>query len=302
MEEGYDLDLTYVTERIIAVSFPQDCFEEMYLRTLRDVTRMLKSKHADNYLTLDTGWLDFHAPPLDKICSICKATESWLNADPLHVVVIHCRVKCFHTSSRTERDDIFRVQFHTGAVQAYSLVFQEHDMSTLTEMPDFQIMGTWSWCSLMGQKEFQCCPHMRAGGVAVIHQSGVHSGSERWQNGPDVTVDYMSTDSLSKWKSYQNICRAEDPLEDTVSASSQSITNSAAELLKQRAACNVWFLGSVEMESLTGFQAVQKATAAVLSTDSLPSSTAAHFKVSSQGITLTDKQRKWKRDGCSSAK
>ncbi len=50
MEEGYELDLTYVTERIIAVSFPQDGFEETYLRNLRDVTRMLKSKHADNYL------------------------------------------------------------------------------------------------------------------------------------------------------------------------------------------------------------------------------------------------------------
>uniref|UniRef100_A0A673JRA4 Tensin-3-like n=1 Tax=Sinocyclocheilus rhinocerous TaxID=307959 RepID=A0A673JRA4_9TELE len=267
MEEGYELDLTYVTERIIAVSFPQDCFEETYLRNLRDVTRMLKSKHTDNYLvinlserkqeltkmnpkTLDTGWPDFHAPPLDKICSICKAIENWLNADPLHVVVIHCRVrplcsyrpdsadqaldrfamrkfyddkvsalmtpsqkryvwilnrllsgsikmntsplflhcviihgvphfdpagvcqpclkvyqgmqvvyvsgvyhvgaahrdrvcislepaqllkgdilvKCFHKSSRSERDDIFRVQFHTGAVQSYSLVFQKDDM------------------------------------------------------------------------------------------------------------------------------------------------------------------------------
>lgn len=34
-----------------------------------------------------------HAPPLDKICTICKAMESWLNADPLHVAVIHCRVR-----------------------------------------------------------------------------------------------------------------------------------------------------------------------------------------------------------------
>ena len=42
--------------------------------------------------TLDTGWPDLHAPPLDKICTICKAMESWLNVDPLHVVVIHCRV------------------------------------------------------------------------------------------------------------------------------------------------------------------------------------------------------------------
>ncbi|XP_023671430.2 tensin-3-like isoform X1 [Paramormyrops kingsleyae] len=108
MEEGYELDLTYITERIIAVSFPVVCSEDAYRANLHDVTCMLKSKHADNYLvinlsekradltktnpkTLDTGWADLHAPPLDKICTICKAMETWLNSDPQHVVVIHCR-------------------------------------------------------------------------------------------------------------------------------------------------------------------------------------------------------------------
>ncbi|CAN9502820.1 unnamed protein product [Ophioblennius macclurei] len=116
-----------------------------------------------------------------------------------------------------------------------------------------------------------------------------------------------------------------DPLEDVVENTSQSVTNSAAELLKQGAACNVWFLGSVEMESLTGVQAVQKATTMTLSSSPPPTSTVVHFKVSSQGITLTDNQRKlffrrhynvntvifcaldpqdrkWKKDGCPSAK
>lgn len=50
MEEGYELDLTYITERIIAVSFPASCSEETYVHNLQDVTRMLKSKHGDNYL------------------------------------------------------------------------------------------------------------------------------------------------------------------------------------------------------------------------------------------------------------
>lgn len=50
MEEGYELDLTYITERIIAVSFPAGCSEETYFHNLQDVTRMLKSKHGDNYL------------------------------------------------------------------------------------------------------------------------------------------------------------------------------------------------------------------------------------------------------------
>lgn len=56
MEEGYELDLTYITERIIAVSFPRGCSEEIYSHNLKDVTRMLKSKHADNYL-VSARWL-----------------------------------------------------------------------------------------------------------------------------------------------------------------------------------------------------------------------------------------------------
>lgn len=41
---------------------------------------------------MDVGWPDLHAPLLDKVCTICKAMESWLDNDPQHVVVIHCRV------------------------------------------------------------------------------------------------------------------------------------------------------------------------------------------------------------------
>ncbi|NXV58465.1 TENS3 protein, partial [Molothrus ater] len=108
MEEGSELDLTYITERIIAVLFPAGCSEETYLHNLQEVTQMLKSKHGDNYLVfnlsekrcdlgklnpkiMDVGWPDFHAPLLDKVCTICKAMESWLDNDPQHVVVIHCR-------------------------------------------------------------------------------------------------------------------------------------------------------------------------------------------------------------------
>lgn len=40
----------------------------------------------------DFGWPELHAPPLDKLCSICKAMETWLSADPQHVVVLYCKV------------------------------------------------------------------------------------------------------------------------------------------------------------------------------------------------------------------
>ncbi|NXQ99170.1 TENS3 protein, partial [Sagittarius serpentarius] len=83
-----------------------------------------------------------------------------------------------------------------------------------------------------------------------------------------------------------------DPLEEIAETSPQTAANSAAELLKQGAACNVWYLNSVEMESLTGYQAVQKALSLTLTQDPSPISTVVHFKVSAQGITLTDNQRK----------
>ncbi|XP_049454163.1 tensin-3-like isoform X2 [Epinephelus fuscoguttatus] len=340
MEEGYELDLTYITERIIAVSFPRGCTEEIYSHNLKDVTRMLKSKHADNYLiinlsekrhdltkmnpkTLDTGWPDMHAPPLDKICTICKAMESWLNADALHVVVIHCRggkgrigvvissfvhftdvsasadqaldrfamrkyyddkvsalmtpsqkryvwilnsllsgsmkinasplflhcvilhgipnfdatgvcrpyikvyqgmqavyssgiyhigpshrdrvcitlepaqllkgdimIKCYHKSDVTsEREVIFRLQFHTGAVQGYNLMFEKEDMETANKDPRFPDYGK----------------------VELVFSEGPEKipGADRWQNGTDVIVDYNTADPLIRWDSYQNLCDGE---------------------------------------------------------------------------------------------
>ncbi|XP_016400736.1 tensin-2-like [Sinocyclocheilus rhinocerous] len=69
-------------------------------------------------------------------------------------------------------------------------------------------------------------------------------------------------------------------------------TSTAADLLKQGAACNVLYLNSVETESLTGPQAVSKATKCTLTQDPRPSPTVVHFKVSTQGITLTDNQRR----------
>ncbi|KAM4025899.1 tensin-1 isoform 8-T9 [Anomaloglossus baeobatrachus] len=106
MEDSCELDLTYITERIISVTFSTGTEEANFCRNLKEVAHMLKSKHGDNYLifnlserrhditklhskVLDFGWPDVHAPALEKVCSICKAMDTWLNADPHNVVVIH---------------------------------------------------------------------------------------------------------------------------------------------------------------------------------------------------------------------
>ena len=58
-------------------------------------------------------------------------------------------------------------------------------------------------------------------------------------------------------------------------------------------ACNVLYLNSVETESLTGPQAISKATKCTLALSPRPTATVVHFKVSAQGITLTDSKRRY---------
>ncbi|XP_007500504.2 tensin-3 isoform X4 [Monodelphis domestica] len=336
MEEGYELDLTYITERIIAVSFPASCSEETYLHNLQDVTRMLKSKHGDNYLVInlsekrydltklnpkimDVGWPDLHAPPLDKMCTICKAQENWLNSDPQHVVVIHCRggkgrigvvissymhftnvsasadqaldrfamkkffddkvsalmqpsqkryvhflsgllsgsvkmnttplflhfvilhgipnfdtggvcrpflklyqamqpvytsgiynvgpenqsrvciaiepaqllkgdimLKCYHKKYRSAtRDVIFRLQFHTGAIQGYGLMFRKEDLDDANKDDRFPDYGKI-------ELVFSATPEKI-------------KGSEHLKNDHGVVVDYNTVDPLIRWDSYENM-------------------------------------------------------------------------------------------------
>ncbi|XP_063110881.1 tensin-2 isoform X3 [Cavia porcellus] len=108
MERRWDLDLTYVTERILAAAFPAQPEEQRHRGHLRELAHVLQSKHRDKYLLFnlsekrhdltrlnpkvqDFGWPELHAPPLDKLCSICKAMETWLSADAQHVVVLYCK-------------------------------------------------------------------------------------------------------------------------------------------------------------------------------------------------------------------
>lgn len=61
MESSCELDLVYITERIIAVSYPSTAEEQSYSSNLREVAHMLKSKHGNNYVVRGTarslsGW------------------------------------------------------------------------------------------------------------------------------------------------------------------------------------------------------------------------------------------------------
>ncbi|KFQ52895.1 Tensin-4 [Pelecanus crispus] len=67
---------------------------------------------------------------------------------------------------------------------------------------------------------------------------------------------------------------------------------SALSLLKKTAVCNVLYLNSVNLETLTGAPAIQKAVSSTFELEMLPTPTLVHFRVTEQGVTLTDIQRK----------
>ncbi|XP_063903476.1 tensin-1 isoform X6 [Zophobas morio] len=102
------MDLSYVTERIISVWFPSSTNSHSYRQGQRQAAHMLTSKHGDNYMVFnltepkralrnehkhvkEVGWAQNLAPPLEKLCSVCKEIDSWLSGDQHRIAVLHAR-------------------------------------------------------------------------------------------------------------------------------------------------------------------------------------------------------------------
>lgn len=72
----------------------------------------------------------------------------------------------------------------------------------------------------------------------------------------------------------------------------EQITPKQQSLYTQGAACNVLYLTTIDMESLTGPEAVRKAVVQLFQKSPQPETAVVHFKVNDQGVTLTDNKRK----------
>jgi len=112
-DEKYDLDLTYVTPRVIAMAFPgYDRIGEFSLairNDLRIVKQFLDEKHTGRYkvynLCIEKNydaskfdgrmeWLPCHdhqPPSLRQMMRFCYSVQKWLLMHPDNVVAIHCK-------------------------------------------------------------------------------------------------------------------------------------------------------------------------------------------------------------------
>uniref|UniRef100_A0A7R9UGF2 Phosphatidylinositol-3,4,5-trisphosphate 3-phosphatase n=1 Tax=Pinguiococcus pyrenoidosus TaxID=172671 RepID=A0A7R9UGF2_9STRA len=107
--EGYDLDLSYITSRIIAMGFPASDFESIYRNNAEDVYDFFEEHHAGRYKLYNLcsersypqerfhgrvarfPFDDHNPPPLSLILPFCKDVQAWLEENPENVAAIHCK-------------------------------------------------------------------------------------------------------------------------------------------------------------------------------------------------------------------
>ncbi|KAI3916022.1 hypothetical protein MKW98_004463 [Papaver atlanticum] len=117
-QEGeFDLDMTYITENIIAMGFPAGDMssgffgyvEGFYRNHMEEVIKFFETHHKDKYkvynlcserlydASLFEGKVacfpfdDHNCPPIQLITSFCQSAYSWLKEDIENVVVVHCK-------------------------------------------------------------------------------------------------------------------------------------------------------------------------------------------------------------------
>ncbi|CAN6680063.1 unnamed protein product [Malus baccata var. baccata] len=116
-EGGFDLDLTYITENIIAMGFPAGDIssglfgyvEGFYRNHMEEVIRFLETTHKGKYKVYNLcserlydasrfegkaasfPFDDHNCPPIELIESFCRSAHSWLKEGIENVVVVHCK-------------------------------------------------------------------------------------------------------------------------------------------------------------------------------------------------------------------
>jgi len=111
-ETNFDLDLTYITNRIIAMGIPGEGFAGVYRNHVETVADFFKKKHGEHFLiinlseipydyrlfeegegagkVIEKGFPDHHNPPVEFLVEICEEMDRFLKEDPRNVVSIHC--------------------------------------------------------------------------------------------------------------------------------------------------------------------------------------------------------------------
>lgn len=108
-EDGYDLDLTYVTPRIIAMGFPSEGKQGFFRNPMEEVNRFFEQYHKDHYkiynlcserkysfdkfagLCAEFPFDDHNPPPFHTFLHLCQDLHEYLSANDDNVAALHCK-------------------------------------------------------------------------------------------------------------------------------------------------------------------------------------------------------------------
>ncbi|XP_056895322.1 putative tyrosine-protein phosphatase auxilin isoform X2 [Takifugu flavidus] len=102
-----ELDIAYITSRIIVMTYPAESVQIGYQNHVEDVRSFLDSRHADHYTVFnlsqrnyrgakfsnrvsECNWPSRQAPSLHNLFAVCKNMHNWLKQNPKNVCVITC--------------------------------------------------------------------------------------------------------------------------------------------------------------------------------------------------------------------
>jgi len=106
---AFDLDLTYITDRVIAMSLPSMNVEGFYRNPIDKVADFLDLRHPESYVVVNlcaernypgtffhdrvirVPFEDHGPPSLAQLVDFTGATAGWLSSSPSRVVAVHCK-------------------------------------------------------------------------------------------------------------------------------------------------------------------------------------------------------------------
>ena len=111
VRSGFDLDLSYITDRIIAMGFPSRGCESCYRNSAASTHDFLSQRHPGHFKIWNLcsesgreyskhlfpgeveriGFPDHNAPAMEQVAQFCSGVAAWLALHPDNVAAVHCK-------------------------------------------------------------------------------------------------------------------------------------------------------------------------------------------------------------------
>lgn len=109
IDEEFDLDLTYITQRLIAMGFPAENYERLYRNSMDMTVQFFEERHKGHYWVYNLcsertyneerfknrvirfGFDDHNCPIFESMQQLCEHLDEWLSRDPENIAALHCK-------------------------------------------------------------------------------------------------------------------------------------------------------------------------------------------------------------------